>query len=168
MIYTITHSKVRFEYLCPKVSDILFEDIAHSLSNLCRFTGHVRTFESVAQHSIMVSQYVSKENALWGLLHDAPETYVNDLSSPLKKLINGNYLFFHDMFMTRICDKFGLPREEPSDVKKWDRIITVNELWCLIDDTYEEENIPELFDHIECWQPEKAKEEFYKRFEELK
>jgi 5'-deoxynucleotidase YfbR-like HD superfamily hydrolase len=122
----------------------------------------------VAQHSVLVSRYVSPENQLWALLHDAPETYVNDVSSPLKKLIQGNYQFFHDLFMQRICEKFGLPYDEPAEVKKWDKILTQNELWTLIDDTDEADGVPELFDHLETWSAEEAKAKFYKRFEELK
>lgn len=164
MIYTILHSKTRFDYLNPKVGDIHLEDIAHSLSHICRFTGHTISHFSVSQHSIILSGLVSEENRLWALFHDAPETYVNDLSSPLKKIINGNYGFLHDLFMRRICEKFNLPYEEPEEVKVLDRILTINELWQLIDDSYEEDGIPHLDIKIIPWEAKRAKQAFYDHY----
>jgi len=76
-----------FDLLNPDPALINISDIAHSLSNLCRFTGHVVEYFSVAQHSVFVSQIVPKEYALEGLLHDAAEAYVGDMASPLKALL---------------------------------------------------------------------------------
>lgn len=65
--------------------DILIEDIAHALSLICRFTGHVRHFYSVAQHCILVSSLLQNPRTqLAGLLHDGAEAYFNDLAGPTK------------------------------------------------------------------------------------
>lgn len=76
----------KFPLLSPDPDLVDIRDIAHALSNLCRFTGHARKFYSVAQHSVIVSELASPEDAAWGLLHDSAEAYVGDLSAPVKGL----------------------------------------------------------------------------------
>lgn len=69
---------------------ISLDDIATSLSNICRYNGHVPSFFSVAEHSYNVALWLignghSKQVALTGLLHDAAEAYVGDMVRPLKR-----------------------------------------------------------------------------------
>ena len=71
-----TYLGIQFWPLDPRPEEVMLFDIAHSLSNMCRFTGHCREFYSVAQHSVIVSQNVPREDAAWGLLHDASEAYM--------------------------------------------------------------------------------------------
>lgn len=79
-----TASGGRFCLLDPDPADVRIADIAHALSQLCRFTGHTRHFYSVAEHCVHVSEIVEREHGLWGLLHNAPEAYIGDVSRPLK------------------------------------------------------------------------------------
>jgi len=78
----------------PKMIDI--EDIAHALSLICRFSGHVKEFYSVAEHSVHVARVFDelvKDTSLEGnhrasvcaLLHDATETYCGDMIRPIKE-----------------------------------------------------------------------------------
>lgn len=66
-------------------------DIAHSLSNQCRYSGHTDRHYSVAEHSVHLANHFLRENrpelARAALLHDAGEAYVVDLPRPLKRLL---------------------------------------------------------------------------------
>src|ERR1700674_199080 len=81
-MHTFWHHKFRVGW--PLEEDVCIEDIAHSLSLLCRFTGHVKQFYSVGEHSVRVSYLCPPEYQLWGLLHDAGECYAGDVNRPLK------------------------------------------------------------------------------------
>ena len=88
----------RIDPLHIKEEDIYLEDIAHALSLLCRGNGHIKYFYSVAQHSLNCakeaqSRGYSKYVVLSCLFHDASETYMSDLITPIKKTderISGN------------------------------------------------------------------------------
>jgi hypothetical protein len=73
--YFRTFTGRRVHSLSPSSDEIDIDDIAHSLAYQCRFLGHTDGFYSVAQHSVLVSQMVPEQDALWGLLHDAAEAY---------------------------------------------------------------------------------------------
>ena len=83
-IVTYTGKQFFFDDVQPDSIDI--RDIAHALSQLCRFTGHSNLFYSVAQHSLLVSEKMPGRpiDKLTALLHDAAEAYIGDVSSPLK------------------------------------------------------------------------------------
>ncbi len=53
----------------PDPDTILIEDIAHALSQQCRFGGHLPEFYSVAQHCVICALAVPPEHALSALLH---------------------------------------------------------------------------------------------------
>lgn len=117
-----THLWQAFNPLQPDPECILIEDIARSLSNLCRYNGHVREFYSVAEHCYWVSLDVPPNDALWGLLHDAREAYLGDLMSPLKyhTKLGEQYRAIEAEVMAAVCVRFNLPFTMPPSVSRAD------------------------------------------------
>jgi hypothetical protein len=109
----------KFYFLNPDPDMIDIRDIAHSLAMQCRFTGHVDTFMSVAEHSVAVSVICNEENALQGLLHDASEAYLSDIASPIKQQFPQYYEMEHKL-MEAIAKKFGFSYPISDDVKDAD------------------------------------------------
>jgi hypothetical protein len=169
MSWIQTASGRQFWPLRPSAEDVDLEDIAHALAMKCRYSGHTQQFYSVAEHSVYVSRYCSQAVALWGLLHDASEAYLPDVSRPIKPHLTG----FADIeagVMRAMCHKFGLPHAEPAEVKAIDTRILLNEKAVLMPHTpadwgIEAEPLPGL--RIECWTPTEAKTQFLRRFKEL-
>ena len=105
-----TYSGRQFWPCDPKPEEIYLVDIAHALSNQCRFAGHCQRFYSVAQHSVIVSEQVPFEHAVWGLLHDAAEAYLVDLPRPIKRhsVLGREYKLLEEQLQTCIAWRFGL------------------------------------------------------------
>lgn len=87
-----THSGKRFDLRNPRPCDVEIEDIAIALARIARFTGHTKDFLSVGQHVVNVARILNEwgepiEVQLYGLLHDAPEYVLNDVVSPLKRML---------------------------------------------------------------------------------
>jgi uncharacterized protein len=101
-------------------------DIAHHLSHLCRFTGAVRWFYSVAEHCVLVARLTAsfgRMAQLQALLHDASEAYLNDLISPLKHLPEmAPYRAIEARFELALASWFGLPAGMNPIVKSADNL----------------------------------------------
>jgi hypothetical protein len=120
-----TGSGRRFYPLDPRPDDIDIEDIAHALSNLCRFAGHCRLFYSVAQHCVIVSNLLPPRLKLAGLLHDATEAYLVDVPRPLKVALPG-YKEIEHRLEAVIAEKFGVDFSDPR-IKRADNIALMTE-----------------------------------------
>lgn len=123
----LTASGLYVEPLNLQAEDVRLSDIAHALSNQCRFSGHTRHFYSVAEHSVRVMDSLRADGASidvlrWGLLHDASEAYLVDLPRPLK--LDPTFGAFYREAETRaqdaIAEAFGLGWPEPLAVKVMD------------------------------------------------
>lgn len=150
-----TYCGVEFFPLAPRWEDVWLDDVAHALGHVCRYNGHCLDFYSVAQHSILVSQYAEKVEpeyltykpiastspfhpgagvpvctpltaAKWGLLHDAAEAYISDICAPIKPWIV-NYKEMEEQLQFAIARRFDLPWPMPEVVKYADKAVFRNE-----------------------------------------
>lgn len=148
--WILTANGMRIDYINPEPSQITILDIAHSLGNLCRFTGGTKHFYSVAQHSLFVSKIVYDllkgeltaeemettafyDQMLAALLHDAAEAYINDLASPLKQVINGRYAWVEHGLTKAIFERYGVDMEYKNNiVKDADNIACMHERYFML------------------------------------
>jgi len=124
--WMVTVSGRQFWPLDPRAEEVEIEDIAHALSNICRFGGHVTRFYSVAQHCILVAACVPKEDQQWGLLHDAAEAYMGDMVRPIKRFMP-NFKEAEDRLLRVIGERFGLTWPMPESVHVADDLVLGSE-----------------------------------------
>lgn len=165
-----TFSGVKFNVFDPKPKDIRIIDIAHALSNQCRFSGHVKRFYSVAEHSINVADCVPSLYKLKALLHDATEAYLVDIPSPIKPHLT-NYKEIEDRLMKIIFKRFGLSETFQDVIHWWDQRMCLTEGYYLIPDISDWELFKEFKPiyhfNIKCMEPGEAKNAFITKFVEL-
>ncbi len=164
-----------FYFEQPELSTFTVAGIAHSLSMLCRFTGHVKRFYSVAQHSVGVSLLVPQEMALAALLHDACEAFINDIASPLKHSDDmEGYRRVEARAEAAVFPKLGvadylLPMHR--DIKRADLIMLATEQRDLMPPSDDEwgclDGIEPLPGRIVALYPRKAAALFMRRYAEL-
>lgn len=110
----------------PTLDDIIIDDAAHQLALINRFNG--ATIEgrhwSVAGHSLLVAALVDDIDAYgYALLHDVPEAWTHDITSPMKKLIKMVAGFdvigvISEKFEAKVHEKFNLPHPVPEHLEK--------------------------------------------------
>ena len=155
MCHTIkTYSGKHIDLLEPQKSDISIIDIAHGLSKICRFSGQCNQFYSVAQHSVAVAARLPEELKLWGLLHDASEAYLGDVTRPLKRLLT-EYQYLEKKMMAVIAARFSLTLPEPAKVKEVDVLTLKVEQTCFWGNAR---------NSIRPWTWDQALEEFINRY----
>lgn len=120
MIYIPTSSEVEtssgryVDLMDPDPKTIVLEDIAHALSQICRYNGHTSHFDSVAEHAVFVSKRLERkrhsvEIQLLGLHHDDHEAYLGDVVRPLKHLLGKTYTTLSCVMDKAIWEALSLP-----------------------------------------------------------
>ena len=165
-----TYTGLKFPLFECTPDDIFIEDIAHGLSNLCRFSGQCLHFYSVAEHCCLLSDVFERHrtiyHALWALLHDSSEAYVVDIPKPLKACLPG-YKEIEDRIMLCVAEHFDLAWPEPDVVRVADRQI--------LRDEFDQNMLPNCWApeweglgiEVKLWRPEIAEREFLRRFHDL-
>lgn len=136
----------------PNMIDI--NDIAHGLSNTCRWNGHTGEFFSVAQHVVLGVEVCKRERRPQWVLHDSEETYFGDVIKPLKNMfpeiekasITMRKLIYKQLGVEYIYDE-EIERVD-AYMLDWD----YNTL------------IGKNFERGHCWSPEVAKDKFLEAF----
>ncbi len=108
-------------------------DVARALANVCRFGGHCRSFYSVAQHSVIVSELVEQrggdaEDVFAALMHDATEAYLGDMPHPIKHRspLGAAFKAAEEHLEQAIRARFRIKAEVP-EIKRADRALLATE-----------------------------------------
>jgi len=164
-----TFTGKQFWPLNPDPADICIEDIAHALAMKCRYTGHTKSFYSVAQHSVLCS-YHCPGDPRQALMHDASEAYLPDVARPVKRMLAG-FREIEDHLSEIINAKFGLAWPMPDCVKEIDLVMLATERRDLMATPpipwISTERVTTLPERIEAWNPRVAKQLFLSRFRSL-
>jgi hypothetical protein len=176
MSWIETYTGKAVDLLRPDPDTICVKDIAHSLALQCRFTGHVRYPYSVAQHSVLLSEWaarsgLSKEEQFLHLMHDASEAYLCDVPRPVKPLIS-EYRVIETRLQQVIMEKFLGPGNWHSTLCSWaDTCILLDERAALLSGTnYEwdtQKTHPPLGIVVKYWEWQYAEGRFLNLFADL-
>lgn len=114
-----------------EADDIIATDIAHSLTNICRFNGQLRNHYSVAAHSLAVAKIVNRGLKRAAIIHDAAEAFTSDIVRPFKQglTFNGESVYdVEERILKKVCAKFNVPYLNLNHVKKYDDAVLGAEL----------------------------------------
>lgn len=110
-------------------------EIAHSLAQINRYTGHASRPYSVAEHSLLVCMLAKADGAptelvLATLMHDAHECITGDTSSPVKEALGAVWHEFEWMHQRHLLEMYELLDtfvQHKADIKKWDLVALATE-----------------------------------------
>lgn len=183
-----TYTGRRFSPLYPSPNDVDIVDIAHALSQICRFGGHTKEFYSVAQHSCYVVELIEKwlktTRRYWkfyvpaqALLHDASEAYLGDVVTPVKATM-GDYKKAEATLQETIFDGLGISMpvrggEVCQAIKKADNSMFFTEYLRLFKEDKPYVEVPPDIEpwwdlDIVCWPPARAEACFLSMWDQYK
>src|SRR5574337_576340 len=171
-----TYTGKKFYFLTPQKEMIDIIDIAHALSQTCRFSGHTRVFYSVAEHCINVSRllwkrYQDPDLALIGLFHDAAEAYLTDIPTPIKQYLP-EYDTLETSVLNAIYENWALYEEDYSKVKDADTGMLLKEAYYLLPSKGKEwalkyQTTYPIEGTLDCFGPNESRHEYTALFQDL-
>lgn len=156
--------------MLPDSRVVEIEDIAHALSQICRFGGHTRVPYSVAQHSVVLSYSCRPKDRVNALLHDAAEAYLGDVVRPFKiqlpwfKPLESKWL----LAISKALDVS--PISEPRGLVRVHEALLASERRDLLKDVPDLDwglTVPPLSKKVVPWESAEAKSRFLWRYQEL-
>lgn len=163
------HSGAWFDFGSPRASNFTIEDIGHGLAHICRYAGQCKSFYSVAEHSLLVSD-VAKGAEFEALLHDAAEAFLGDITRPLKQMLP-QYKKIEAEVEAAILARFGVLGPLTAEVKRADlRVLAAEQQQIMPEGTdgwLRQQNIIPAAITVRYLSPAQAKREWLDRFEEL-
>lgn len=170
-----TYGGRMIDLLDPDPALIDIQDIAVSLSRICRFNGHCAAHYSVADHSARVALECVCD-PLAALLHDAHEAYLGDITRPARQAIDSAGLVETARRLdAAIGEAFGIDpdRFHSPEVKRADNVLLATELRDLMHSGIRLKNgndqLPEpLAERIVPHTPDVARQVFLLAWEKLR
>ena len=160
----------------PDPEQLDIGDITRALANVCRFGGHCRSFYSVAQHSVIVSELVEQrggdvEDVFAALMHDATEAYLGDMPHPIKHRspLGAAFKAAEDHLEQVIAERFDIKPDVP-EIKPADRALLATERLAFSAENWhwpELDGVEPLTLELTAWSPDEAAEKFAARYAEL-
>lgn len=154
------------------------EEIAHSLGNTCRYSGHSLRFFSTAEHSLLVSglcEFLGLADPFEGLMHDGHEAYLVDMPSPWKAMLP-DYKKFEKRLEAALRKQYNLSPTVSDGCKQADWLALAIESRTLLPTKGNDflwppgirEQANKLVDvKVNCFTPEVARSHFMVAFSEL-
>lgn len=92
--WIVTYTGRRVWPLDLRAEDVVEDDIAHALAMKVRWGGFCRSFYSVAQHTVLLTDWLGHSGANWqdqwdALHHDDVGVYLADVPAPLRRVLDG-------------------------------------------------------------------------------
>lgn len=162
-----TYTGMRVSIPIPELEQIKIEDIAHSLSMQCRYTGHTEVHYSVGEHSVRAARITPLTHKLSVLLHDGSEYIMTDVSRPMKVFLP-DYRALEDVIQKKIYEAFGINGYDKEIIKWADNVMLATECrdlmprrngWFLTEEPLSGKIVP--------WSARKAEHEFLILFRRL-
>jgi hypothetical protein len=160
----------------PDPEQLDIADIGRALANICRFGGHARSFYSVAQHSVIVSELVEQrggdvEDTFAALMHDATEAYLGDMPHPIKHRspLGAAFRAAEKELEQVIAARFAIKPDVP-EIKKVDRALLATERRAFSGENWhwpELDGVEPLELTLTAWAPDESARRFAARYAEL-